>query len=232
MKMKRLAFLILVGITLGTTTTHATPRAQTTTLNCTFTAAAAANATVRLRGGPGSGFPMVGTMQTGDSLKVTGEDTGTDGFIWWQVGTDMWVRSDLGTSDCPAACGNDVCENGESSTSCAADCGAASTTSESTTPAETAAPVCLVDGCQSCYESIDCYPDCSECECSTDDSGCATCFCQFPQSSSSNTTAIGNSCEFESCEACIAAFPCSGGPCTKTECSLNAYGCPVCSTGR
>ena len=37
-------------------------------------------------------------------------------------------------------------------------------------------------------------------------------------------------CVYATCEDCIAAFPCSGGACANTECTLNQYGCPVCTT--
>jgi len=26
---------------------------------------------------------------------VIGQATGTDGFVWWQLGNEAWVRSDL-----------------------------------------------------------------------------------------------------------------------------------------
>src|SRR5690606_41440513 len=44
------------------------------------------------------------------------------------------ICSDLGTSDCPATCGNNVCEIGEDATTCSQDCtGVTDTTGAATT---------------------------------------------------------------------------------------------------
>jgi hypothetical protein len=85
--------------------------------------------------------------------------------------------------------------------------------------------------CQSCYQSIDCYPECSECTCGRNGFGCVTCYCRYPVSNMADES-TSNGCEFPSCEACIAAFPCIPGPCSTTDCSLNEFGCPVCSTAQ
>jgi SH3-like domain-containing protein len=132
-------------------------------IQCTFTTA---YNKVNLRSGPGTENSIVGKLTAGESIKVTGETTGKDGYIWWQVGSSAWVRSDLGSSDCPAVCGNKVCEYGETASSCAQDCSSTAT------------------------------------------------------------------CVFQSCEQCIAAFPCWPQACTVTQCTLNDYGCPVCKTAR
>jgi hypothetical protein len=148
----------------------ATPYPASTTLSCTFKVS---YPTINLRSGPGQDFDWEGYAESGQELKVTGEATGDDGYIWWQAGT-VWVRSDLGTSDCKAICGNDVCETGESTSSCAKDCQAATTSTGTGTG-------CVVPDCQACYESIWCYPNCSECTCSHNDYGCCTCYCSYPK---------------------------------------------------
>ncbi len=51
-----------------------------------------------LRGGPGTEFPLKGTFGTGTSAYVYGQAQGSDGFIWWQLADDTWVRSDVATT--------------------------------------------------------------------------------------------------------------------------------------
>jgi hypothetical protein len=187
-------------------------------LDCTFTVE---RPVVNLRNGPGVVYERVGTLTADETLRVIGEAVGDDGYIWWEGPDDTWVRSDLGSSDCPAICGNDVCEYGEDAASCADDCGSGS----GTTAASSDGDYCLVPDCQACYESVDCYPDCSDCTCSSNAYGCVTCYCSYPDDDT------GTGCTFGSCDECIAAFPCFPGPCTFTECTLNEFGCPVCETG-
>jgi hypothetical protein len=194
-------------------------------LDCTFTAKYPA---VNLRSGAGIEYDRVGTLKNGETLAVIDQAAGNDGMVWWKS-VEGWVRSDMGTSDCPSTCGNTVCEYGENSTSCAQDCGATAAPSASTTTTNlvSTGEGCYVNDCQSCYESISCYPTCNVCDCWKNAFGCVTCYCEEP---TTDTTSTGSGCEFATCDACIAAFPCSPGPCTKTECNLNEYGCPVCST--
>ncbi|WP_119067488.1 hypothetical protein [Aggregatilinea lenta] len=193
-------------------------------LDCTFTAA---YPVVLLRDGPGRTFERVGFLRAGATLHVVDQATGDDGYVWWNADDDTWVRSDLGESDCPSTCGNDVCEYGETASSCAQDCGASSSALLSTGTG------CLVDDSQQCYESIDCYPNCSECRSWLNSFGCITCECGEPDSAANDTdttAAAGMGCLYASCDACIQSFPCDGGPCGETECHLNDYGCPVCAT--
>jgi hypothetical protein len=224
-----------VDVTPPTLSLIPAPRVQTS-MNCTFTATRPAN----LRSGAGVTFDKVGTLAVGDEFQVIGQATGKDGFIWWQGANNQWVRSNLGTSTCPAVCGNKVCESGETGSSCTQDCqGATSsttttntnntTTTNTTNNTTSTGEGCLVNSCDACYRSVSCYPTCSQCTCSKNGYGCITCFCTTP--SSSDTGDTGSGCKFASCEACIAAFPCTPGPCTETECTLNSFGCPVCSTG-
>ncbi|MBN1286916.1 MAG: SH3 domain-containing protein [Anaerolineae bacterium] len=197
---------------------------------CTFTAVRYIN----LRAGPSTNYEIAGVLAAYESIDVTGQETGADGYVWWEVG-DAWVRSDLGESDCPAVCGNRVCESGESNSNCPQDCPA-----PTSTPAPTEAPAasasaatdtsasnsCLVSDCESCYRSISCYPECNQCSCSQNAYGCPTCYCTTPASAET----AANPCDYASCEACIAAFPCGGQPCGTTSCTLNEYGCPTCVT--
>lgn len=215
----------------------------TGTLNCTFTVTFPV---VLLRSGPGTTFSRVGFLNDGDTLNVVGQDAGPDGFVWWQSADDTWVRSDLGTSDCPATCGNTVCEIGEDATTCAQDCtgttgtttgaGTAAATDEQLTSTGTS---CLVANSQQCFESIDCYPNCSVCTSSLNEFGCVSCECTFPGGATDTTTSLdvpaqsiptGGECVFATCEECIAAFPCEGGVCPNATCELNEFGCPTCQT--
>ena len=206
-------------------------------MSCTFTA----SVNIRLRSGPGIDYAMVGYLTSGSSRTVIGQATGLDGYVWWQIDTDTYLRSDLGESDCDAVCGNDVCEYGETVDSCAADCtGVASAVSSAS---------CLVSSCASCYETVDCYPDCNQCSCTRNEFGCIECYCDYPATSgaaavlpdtpvggTTSTTstdsgvATGTGCVFASCEECYAAYPCTDGECTQFTCDFNEYGCPVCTT--
>ncbi len=199
-------------------------------MNCTFTV------TVRLanlRDGPGTEYDKVGSVVAGDTINVTGQGTGEDGYVWWQF-ADGWIRSDLGDSDCPSTCGNDVCEYDEDISTCAADC-------TSVPNLVSYGEGCVVEDCRECYESISCWPDCSGgCQCFLNVYGCVTCECDDGEdaavaaedvtSVADDTVATGISCVYDTCQECIDAFPCIPGPCTVQECELNEFGCPVCQT--
>jgi hypothetical protein len=194
-------------------------------LKCTFTVK---YPIISIRSGPGQQNARIGFARAGQQLSVTDQDVGEDGYVWWQV-EQGWVRSDLGISDCPPTCGNTVCEYGETVSSCAQDCQNAGRNLRSTGQG------CVVPDCQSCYQSISCYPACSECNCWLNEFGCATCYCRYPGSSATGdalSTSAPSGCTYASCEACYAAFPCWPEPCTKKECTLNEFGCPVCSTSQ
>lgn len=227
-------------------------RLQQQTVLCTFIP----YRTVNLRAGPGSEYDRVDQAPGEEELSVIGQGTSTDFYIWWQVlwpdvEGEVYVRSDLGESDCDAVCGNDVCEYGETSAICAADCGSGTggggvsttTTSASTntTNLTSTGVGCYVSNCTECYESVSCYPTCNECTCSKNTYGCVTCYCTEPGSTATasaslnttgttTTTSTSASCDFATCEDCIAAFPCYPGACSVTQCELNEFGCPVCST--
>jgi hypothetical protein len=225
-------FVTLLGAVpvLGQSTASPAPAVQSA-LSCTFTSQYPA---VNLRSGAGTEYDIVGTISTDETLAVIDQAAGSDGFVWWKS-ADGWVRSDMGTSDCPSTCGNTVCEYGENSTSCAQDCSstATSTTSSATSTTTNVSNLqstgegCYVSDCQSCYESVSCWPTCNVCDCWQNAFGCVTCFCEEP-TTATDTTSSG--CVYATCEDCIAAFPCDNGPCANTECTLNEYGCPVCTT--
>lgn len=50
---------------------------------------------INTRGGPGTDYPRVDFLNTGDSILVTGQHNGTDGFVWWRLFSGGWVRSDV-----------------------------------------------------------------------------------------------------------------------------------------
>ncbi|MBI5960247.1 MAG: SH3 domain-containing protein [Chloroflexi bacterium] len=202
-----------------------------TTLSCTFTAK---YPIIVLRSGPGRAYERIGQLYFGETLKIIDQAAGEDGYVWWKAGENKWVRSDLGTSDCPATCGNTICEYGETSSSCSQDC--ANSASSSQTIISTGEG-CKVGDCPSCYKSISCYPACNDCTCWRNENGCVTCHCDYPNGSSgetatstTSTTSTASACVYASCEACYADFPCWGGECSKKECTLNQYGCPSCTT--
>ncbi|MBN1563241.1 MAG: SH3 domain-containing protein [Anaerolineae bacterium] len=150
--------------------------------DCTFTVT---EDTVILRSGPGREYAEVGRLYEGDTLSVVGRDVGIDLYVWWEGPNDVWVRSDLGDSDCGALCGDTVCEYGEDSSTCPEDCSGANVSTSGDDS-------CLVPDCQSCYESIDCYPDCNVCTCDANEYGCTTCYCDYSDSTSVSTaTASG-----------------------------------------
>lgn len=195
-------------------------------LSCTFSVK---YPVVLLRSGPGRSYAVEGFLRAGDTVKVIDQAAGDDGYVWWKGDNNTWVRSDLGSSDCPATCGNSVCEYGETASTCAKDCTASVHDLRSTGAG------CKVESVQQCYESISCYPNCSDCRSWLNDYGCVTCTCNYPNSSGtsgSNTTTTGTGCVYASCDECIAAYPCYPGLCSDTECHLNEYGCPVCQTSQ
>ncbi len=71
---------------------------DTGTSDCMVSTGTSANQ----RSGPGTGFALAGTLTSGVSAPVLGQSTGTDGYIWWKLGENMWVRSDVvtATGDC------------------------------------------------------------------------------------------------------------------------------------
>ncbi len=48
-----------------------------------------------LRQGPGTDFPVPGVLANGESAVAVGQAQGTDGFIWWNLDSGFWVRSDI-----------------------------------------------------------------------------------------------------------------------------------------
>jgi hypothetical protein len=48
-----------------------------------------------LRNGAGTDFQRNGALPAGERTDVIGQANGTDGFTWWQLDSEAWVRSDL-----------------------------------------------------------------------------------------------------------------------------------------
>jgi hypothetical protein len=48
-----------------------------------------------LRSGPGTDFNRAGTMPAAEHTDVIGQAIGTDNFVWWQLGNEAWIRSDI-----------------------------------------------------------------------------------------------------------------------------------------
>lgn len=57
--------------------------------------AISAASTVNKRSGPGTNFDVAGQLATNVERHAQGQATGTDGFIWWQLDDDTWVRNDV-----------------------------------------------------------------------------------------------------------------------------------------
>ncbi len=50
---------------------------------------------INLRGGPGTTYALEGQLTPNEVYSVEGQFLASDGFIWWQLTTGNWVRSDL-----------------------------------------------------------------------------------------------------------------------------------------
>jgi len=48
-----------------------------------------------LRSGPGTDYEQQGILLANSPVPVSGQATGTDGALWWQLSDGRWVRSDL-----------------------------------------------------------------------------------------------------------------------------------------
>ncbi|MBN2472403.1 MAG: DUF4962 domain-containing protein, partial [Anaerolineae bacterium] len=64
---------------------------ETETGVCTVSSAG----NVNIRSGPGTNFDILEVMQAGSARAVVGSITGTDGYIWWQLENEAYVRSDV-----------------------------------------------------------------------------------------------------------------------------------------
>lgn len=67
------------------------PGADTAPAACSVSTATTANQ----RSGPGTTFALAGTLTSGVPASVIGQANGTDGFVWWELGEGVWVRSDI-----------------------------------------------------------------------------------------------------------------------------------------
>lgn len=56
---------------------------------------AGSNTGANLRSGPGTDFDRLGALAASEPADVIGQATGSDGFVWWQLADESWVRSDL-----------------------------------------------------------------------------------------------------------------------------------------
>ncbi len=50
---------------------------------------------VNVRSGPGTAYPVTGTLPAGDRSIIATQAVGTDGLIWWELSAIRWVRSDV-----------------------------------------------------------------------------------------------------------------------------------------
>jgi WD40 repeat protein/uncharacterized protein YraI len=48
-----------------------------------------------LRAGPGTDYPVLGTLALNQSVQADGWVTGADGFTWWRLGASGWARGDV-----------------------------------------------------------------------------------------------------------------------------------------
>ena len=54
-----------------------------------------AGGSVNMRSGPGTTFEVAGQLAANTVRNAQGQAVGTDGFIWWQLDDDSWVRDDV-----------------------------------------------------------------------------------------------------------------------------------------
>jgi hypothetical protein len=54
-----------------------------------------ASSQINKRGGPGTNFEIVGQLPANEVANVDGQTEGNDGFVWYHLTDDSWVRSDL-----------------------------------------------------------------------------------------------------------------------------------------
>lgn len=61
-----------------------------------------ATSNVNRRSGPGTNFNQAGQLSAGTILLATGQAESSDGFTWWQLEDDTWVRDDVvnASGDC------------------------------------------------------------------------------------------------------------------------------------
>lgn len=52
-------------------------------------------ANVNRRGGPGTSFAIAGQMTANAPEDIVGQTVGDDGFVWWQLASESWVRNDV-----------------------------------------------------------------------------------------------------------------------------------------
>jgi hypothetical protein len=62
---------------------------------------ASATFDVRQRSGPGTNFDQDGALIPGEQEGVTGQTDAADGFVWYLLANETWVRSDLVTVEGP-----------------------------------------------------------------------------------------------------------------------------------
>ncbi|MFW5690886.1 MAG: hypothetical protein ACOCXZ_00180 [Chloroflexota bacterium] len=58
---------------------------------------ATANGRVNMRRGPDVTFELRGVLDRGQSLRVDAQAIGSDGFVWWRLENNTFVRSDTVT---------------------------------------------------------------------------------------------------------------------------------------
>jgi hypothetical protein len=51
--------------------------------------------TVNKRSGPGTNFDRAGQLAAGTVLEAVGQNQASDGFTWWKLEDDSWVRDDV-----------------------------------------------------------------------------------------------------------------------------------------
>lgn len=54
-----------------------------------------APASVNKRSGPGTNFDVAGQLNAGQTHRAAGQSVGADGFTWWQLDDESWVRDDV-----------------------------------------------------------------------------------------------------------------------------------------
>ena len=96
--------VVVAPLALSTTAPAATVAPAATTAPAAGTCTVTPKSSANLRSGPGTSFPLHGSLPFGQAATATGQTQGADGFNWFQLADGSFVRSDIvnTSGDCSA----------------------------------------------------------------------------------------------------------------------------------